>query len=85
MCRSARSLTRERRPSFHDLLLEIEASRTFLVGSRTLEMDEKPVSGECGGRLVGTPVERVVVPDAGHMMIDDNVDAVARIVARALA
>ena len=50
MCRSARSLTRERRPSFHDLLLEIEASRTFLVGSRTLEMDEKPVSGECGGR-----------------------------------
>ncbi len=62
---------------------EIDALRTFLVGSRTLEMDEKPVSGECGGGLVGTPVERVVVPDAGHTMID--VDAVARIVAHALA
>ena len=85
MYRSARSLTLERRPSFHELLLETDAPRTSLVGSRTLEMDEKSVSGESGGGLAGTPVERVVVPDAGHMTIDDNVDAVARIVARALA
>lgn len=85
MHRSAVSLTRERDRPYADVLLGLDARRTFLVGSRTLEADERPPSGDDGAPLAGGDVPVVSVPEAGHAMMFHNTDGFARAVAAALS
>jgi pimeloyl-ACP methyl ester carboxylesterase len=84
MHRSAVSLTREREPSYVDILVSLDARRTFLVGSKTLEAPEPPPSGDDGAPLRGTDVPVVPVPEAGHAMMFHNPDGFANAVAAAL-
>jgi pimeloyl-ACP methyl ester carboxylesterase len=83
--RTARSLTEERRPTLREQLVQLDVPRAFLVGSRTLEADEKPVSGEAGEGLEGTGVRRFVVPECGHFMMYDNPAGFADAIATALS
>lgn len=85
MHRSAVSLTRERECPYVDVLLGLHVPRTFLVGSRTLEGEERPPSGDDGAPLAGTDVPVVSVPEAGHAMMFHNADGFARTVAAALS
>lgn len=82
--RTARSRTGEREVTFRELLLGLDMPRSFVVGSRTLEAEEKPASGEAGEGLEGTAVKRIVVPNAGHLMMFDNPDGFAEAIAQAL-
>lgn len=84
MHRSAVSLTREREPGYAEILLALDVRRTFLVGSRTLEAEERPPSGDDGAALAGTDVPVVPVPDAGHAMMFHNPEGFAHAVAAAL-
>lgn len=82
--RTARSLTGDRRPTLREQLVGLGLPRAFLVGSRTLEADEKSASGESGEGLDGTGVRRLIVPDAGHLMMYDNPQGFAETIARAV-
>ena len=82
--RTARSLTGERSPTLREELVRLDLPRAFIVGSRTLEADEKPASGEAGDRLDGFGVRRLIVPDAGHLMMYDNPHGFARAIATAV-
>jgi pimeloyl-ACP methyl ester carboxylesterase len=82
--RTARSLTEDRRPTLREQLVGLGRPRAFLVGSRTLEADEKPASGEAGEGLDCTGVRRLIVPDAGHVMMYDNPPGFAQAIAQAV-
>jgi pimeloyl-ACP methyl ester carboxylesterase len=84
MYRTARSLTQQRRPTFRELLAGQGIARSFLVGSNTLDADESPASGEDGEELEGAGIQRLIVPNAGHLMPLENPDGFARTVSRAL-
>jgi pimeloyl-ACP methyl ester carboxylesterase len=85
MYRTALSLTRERHQTFRELLTALGMRRSFLVGSRTLEAEEMPVSGEAGDGLEDTGVQRLLVPAAGHLMMFDNPYGFAAKIAEALS
>ena len=59
--------------------------RVFLVGSRTLEAEPRPASGEAGEGLASAGIPVLVVPDAGHPMMFQNPSGFARRIADALA
>ena len=79
--RTARSLTGDRHPTLRKQLVGLDLPRAFLVGSRTVEADEKPASGEAGEGLDGTGVRRLIVPDAGHVMMYENPEGFAQAIA----
>jgi pimeloyl-ACP methyl ester carboxylesterase len=85
MYRTALSLTAERRQTFRELLEGLGVMRSFLVGSLTLDAEEKPASGEAGEGLEGAGVQRLLVSDAGHMMMFQNPDGFAETIAQALS
>lgn len=84
MHRTARALVELTRPTIRELLIGLDVPRAFIVGARTLEADDKPLSGEAGDRLEGTGVSVIVVPDAGHPMMFQNPDGFAAAIAEAL-
>jgi pimeloyl-ACP methyl ester carboxylesterase len=81
---TACSLTEEREPTFRELLAQLDIPRSFLVGSDTLKRGETPASGEIGEELHGTGTQRLIVPNAGHLMMLDNPDGFAETIAHAL-
>jgi pimeloyl-ACP methyl ester carboxylesterase len=82
--RTARSLTGERTPTFRVLLAQLGIRRSFLIGSRTLERGDKPASGEIGEGVEAAGIHRLVVPDAGHLMMFENPDGFAETISQAL-
>ncbi len=78
MHRSAVSLLRGTRPVQRELFLAMKIPRAFIVGERSLP--DPQVEG-----LAQAGVEILVVPEAGHGMMDDNPPGFAAALAKALA
>jgi len=76
MHRSAVSLLANRSPGFRDQFAALGIPRTFFAGARS-GIDTTP--------LRNAGVDTVVIPDAGHSMMDEQPDAFARVVAEASA
>jgi pimeloyl-ACP methyl ester carboxylesterase len=72
MHRSAVSLLASRRPTFREQLTALDIPRVFIAGARS-GIDATPL------RAVG--VATVLVPEAGHSMMDENPDGFARAIA----
>lgn len=73
--RTAVSLLAERTPTFREQLCALELPRTYVLGALSTE----DTSG-----LADAGVEIVVIEDAGHVMMDDNLDAFAAAVGPAV-
>lgn len=71
--RSAVSLLDDRIPSFLDLLHDLHIERTVLIGERS-HVDE---------RMVPNTVHIEIIPGAGHSMMIENPDAIARVISAA--
>jgi pimeloyl-ACP methyl ester carboxylesterase len=75
--RTSVSLLAERRPTFREQLCRLDLPRTYVLGA--LSTAEDP-SG-----LAEAGVEIVVIENAGHTMMDDNLDAFASALAAAVS
>lgn len=75
---SSVSLLADRSPTFREQLKTAPMPRAFLVGDRTDTPEEL-------GDLPSSGIEMYVVPDSGHVMMDDNLDGFAHVLAHALA
>src|SRR5262245_25452343 len=82
--RTSCSLVGERTPTYREMLVALDVRRSFLVGSRTLDLVERPASGEDGEGLDRFGVERLVVSDAGHLMPLENPRSFADALSQAL-
>ena len=76
--RSAVGLTTGSRPTMRYLLVGLQIPRTFILGDPGEELDD-PAGLEAAG------VRIVTIPDAGHLLMDDQPDAFAAAIAGGLA
>ncbi len=75
--RTAVSLLAERRPTFREQLCALPIPRTYILGGLSTDEDSSGLA-EAG-------VEIVVIENAGHVMMDDNLDAFAAAVGAVVA
>jgi pimeloyl-ACP methyl ester carboxylesterase len=76
--RSAVGLITGSRPTMREMLVGLPIPRTFICGDRGEELDH-PIG------LAAAGVRVVTIPDAGHLLMDDQPDSFAAAIADGLA
>jgi pimeloyl-ACP methyl ester carboxylesterase len=75
--RSAQSLVAGTNPTWEEQLRAMALPRTFVIGERNLPYDAAEGLPDAGVKIM-------VVPDAGHGMMDENPEGLAQVLAEAL-